>query len=215
MTKSVPLTNIMRDSFIVALLHHRFDDEAAEMCVEEAALADAVYLDIYKPSIRAKMQELPREYLPEGEAIAAKFGEGRDDFVSLRFAGRVISLGRPSANFPKAPPKKQTRRMSAKHTGPWSVPCAKVYPPEHKLVTRVMEHVAKRQDTSERISEASEQIRAIVWTATSTKQLRARWPEAEPFIAALEAKAAKPALPAPPMAKLNAILGLPVEGEVA
>lgn len=203
MSKSIPLTNMMRDRFIRDLLGHRYADEIAALESEAAAFALAIYNDIYKSAQRAAMADLPAGWMPEVTSLAIQFGDS-SGYTRLSFDGTHTYHGEWSGLRKKSDAKPATMRMAHKHT----TGCAKVYAPEHRFTATFRSIEERKKDLAERVRDSRTQIKAVVYAVSSTKMLRERWPEASAFVARLE-RAVPPALPAVPLSSLNASLGLP------
>lgn len=203
MTKSIPLTNTMRDQFIADLLAHRYSDEGAALDSEAAALAIAVYNDLYKPAQRAAMAELPAGWLSEVTQLIIQFG-AFGGYTYLALDGGESNRSESFIKRKKPDAKPIALRVAHKHT----TGCAKVYAPEHHFTATFRTIEERRKDLSDRMRQARSQIKAVVYSVSSTKMLRERWPEASAFVARLE-RAVPPALPAVPLSSLNASLGLP------
>ncbi|MCL8385528.1 Nmad5 family putative nucleotide modification protein [Xanthobacter aminoxidans] len=203
MSKSIPLTNMMRDRFITDLLGHRYADEIAGLESEAAALALAVYNDIYKPAQRAAMADLPAGWMAEVSNFAIQFGDS-NGYTHLSFDGVHGYRGEWSALRKKSEAKPIAMRVAHKHT----TGCAKVYAPEHRFTATFRSIEERRKDLAKRVQESRTQIKAVVYSVSSTKMLRERWPEASAFVTRLE-RIVPPRLPSVPLSSLNASLGLP------
>lgn len=197
---SVRLNTDLRDRLCNALLVHRFSKEFVGLMKDRAALANAIWLDLYKPSERATIESLPAGWMPECPDISVRFGPY--GYERLYFNGDTQELRflLPNGKAPEA----VMMRMAAKHKG-----CAKVYDTGHKLQVRHAALKDAEKDFHARFKSAQREIAAVIGSVSTTARLKEIWPEAAPFVAPIEKSA--PALPAPPIADLNKTLGLPVK----
>ncbi len=200
---SIKLNSDIRDHLREELLRHRFSKEYVALTKERAALAVAVWMDLYKPSERATIEALPKGWLPEVRGIEARFGTGRYGYDDLSFNGEISGSLRILA--PKQKPQDpKFMRVAEKHKR-----CAKAYDDGHKLQVRHAALKNAEADLERRFKDASSEISAVLNSVSSTARLKEVWPEVGPFVAKFE-KAA-PALPSLPIASLNKALDLPVK----
>ena len=197
---SVRLTTDLRERLCNDLLRHRFSKEFADLMKERAALAHAVWNDIYKPSERAIIEGLPAGWLPEFPSISVRFGPF--GYETLPFNGDYCDLRFLLPD--RKAPEQMMVRMAARHKG-----CAKVYDVGHKLEARHAKVKDAYKDFNERLKTARREITSVVGSVSTTGRLKEVWPEAAPFLAPIEKSA--PSLPAPPIAALNKTLGLPIK----
>lgn len=200
--KSVTLDTSRRERFTGDLLRHRFSKDVTALAAEYAVLADLVYLDVYKPAVRAKMAELPAGWLPEARAIEVQFAENA--YVMLRFNGFIDGFPFHEWPDPLAVPGRRIAQSKSR--------CAKAYEAGHKLAMQFAEISARRTQLLHEAKEAKRQITAVLSGVRTTKQLRDAWPEAAPFVSPLDAPPKRVHLPAQPLSQLNAVLGLTAEG---
>lgn len=194
------LTNSMRERIAKAVLKHRFAEIAAGLVAERAAFALTIYNDVYSEAERRKMAALPAGWLCDHEAIGAQFGGGAG-YAILNFNGSAYgsSTGLLATSLGHV-----TRRLPYTHRNG----CAKVYETASALST---EHFAQKErltDLNKQVDTAGRQINAALAQPGTTDRLIELWPEVEPFVKKLEPTA--PFLPSIPVARLNAMFGLPV-----
>ena len=201
---SIKLTADLRERLRKDLLRHRFSKDFAALRKARVALANAVYLDIYKPSDRANMEGLPSGWLPERDYITARFGIMSYGYDRLYFNG---SMGGDELSSLLKDKGLETvrRRVTDRHRDG----CAKQYDAAHKLTTRFEEAHATLNDLRSRVSVAGKEINAVLGSVTTTGRLKEIWPEAASFVLPMERSA--PALPAMPIGDLNKKLGLPAK----
>lgn len=194
---SEKLTVAMRESIAREMIKHRFCKEAAKLVKERAALARAVYDDLYKAKDRKLIESLPKGWLPESSSIRVRFAESYEE---IEFSGHNYNF---KAYLLK--PEPVLLPLAWKHRNS----CVASYDAGHRLSIRHAELTAKTNELFKRIYEAEAQIDGALDSVTTTGKLREVWPEAAPFVAKYE-KPASPKLPAIPVASLNAMLNLPV-----
>lgn len=199
---STRLTNDLRDTIATDILRHRFNEQVDALIADRAALADAVYNDIYRKADREKMEALPKGWLPEETNIGVQFGAPGSRYESLEFSGQFY--GKLSALRAKREDERVTRRVPHKHRSG----CVKVYEEAHKLAIRHQEIDARQSALMAEYDAASRQTKAALVSVSTIKRLIEVWPEVAPFAARHED--APRQLPAVPTEKLNEMLGLPV-----
>jgi len=197
---SVRLNNDLRESFCNSLLRHRFSEEFAGLMKDRAALANAIWLDLYKPSERATIESLPAGWMPEFPDISVRFGPYGYERLFFNGDPQDLRFLLPNGKAPEP----VLIRMAAKHNG-----CAKVYDTGHKLQVRHAALKDAEKDFHARLKTAQREMAAVIGSVSTTARLKEIWPEAAPFVSAIEKSS--PALPAPPIADLNKTLGLPVK----
>lgn len=179
---STRLTMEMRDAIQQKLITRAFDAREKAQAAEKAALADAVYNDIYPAKVQAIMEGLPKDFFPY------------DNDLKVSFHGEVVNLrwGR------------EARRVAHGHQ--YSV--ATIYPKDHKLTKRYDAwKKAERELTAEK-DKAKSRARALLKSVTTIKRLIAVWPEVKPFVEVYENQPGRGGLPAIPMGELNKSLNL-------
>lgn len=198
------LTNDIRRAIADAMIKHRFSDEAADLIADQRAFALAVYDDIYKRKDRDAMAALPDGWLPTIDRISVFFG-GQKTVLNLNGTFWVASdfeILRPAV-------ESVERRVPFSH---WSERKAHAYDAGHRLSERFSKIESRMQKFVEDCRAANRQVLGALGKAGTIKSLCAAWPEATPFCAPFDA--ARPQLPAVPVAQLNRMLGLPVEDAV-
>lgn len=193
------LTKDIRDEIVLDLLRHSFKERVEALYAERAALAQAIYEDVFSAETRKKMQSLPEGWLPEVKGINARLGS---DYSSFDFSGGLYGeINRIAKNG-----KDETRRVPSKHKGG----CVASYDATHKLALENERLANLRKSLCEEIETAKRAADTAVNAVSTVKRLIEVWPEVNPF--ASKHSAEKPQLPAVPTDQLNKILGLPVEG---
>lgn len=199
---STRLTNDLRDTIASDILRHRFNEQVDALIADRAALADAIYNDIYRKSDREKMEALPKGWLPEETNIGVQFGSSSSRYENVEFNGHFY--GKLGALRTKREDERVTRRVPHKHRSG----CAKVYEETHKLALRHQELDARWSAMKAEFDAASRQIMAALASVSTIKRLIEVWPEVAPF--ASKHEDAPRQLPSVPTEKLNEMLGLPV-----
>lgn len=199
---STRLTNDLRETIAHDILRHRFTEQVDALIADRAALADAVYADLYRKADREKMEALPKGWLPEEHNIGVQFGAEGHTYQNLEFCGafygplggmRTVKDG-----------ERITRRVPHKHRSG----CAKAYEPSHKLVARYQELATRQADMDSEFKAAKRQTLAALNSVQTIKRLIEAWPEVAPFASKYED--APRQLPSVPTDTLNEMLGLPV-----
>lgn len=198
MPKSQRLNEIDKAAIATRLLRHAFSTDVAARAQAHAEFADLIYRDIYKPSVRTKMDALPKGWLIECDNISATFdGKYFTEYFSGILCNRITEFHRWDGL------EKNPHRMAAKDARG----AIKVYEAAHPLTRAYQDLEARDRDLFDRIAQADRQIKAVLSTVTTTHQLRAAWPEAEAFLP--ETPKTHAPVPALPMAELNTTLRLP------
>lgn len=195
---SVKLTNAHRDEILKRVLAHAFKAEAEKIRDDFAALAGAVYDDVFSAAERKQMEALPQGWLPTDDDISVRLGS---DYRYLKFNGRNA---RVDDLVPCVPAKETLRRFPASKISS----CCKVYEASHPLTVRFRELENARDDLLLRVSDATAKTRAALNRATTLARLVEGWPEIEPFTTFIPTD--RPALPAIQTDVLNGLLDLPV-----
>ncbi len=195
---SVKLTNAHRDEILKRVLSHAFKAEAEKLRDDFAALAGAVYDDVFSAAERRQMEALPQGWLPTDDDINVQLGS---DYRYLRFNGRNARVDDLVACVPA---KETLRRFPASK----KASCCKVYEASHPLTVRFRELENARDDLLLRVSDATAKTRAALNRATTLARLVEGWPEIEPFTTFIPTD--RPALPAIQTDVLNGLLDLPV-----
>lgn len=192
------ITKEIRDKIVAALIKHRFEARLMTIIKERAALAKAVYDDLYPMTIREKIAALPDGWIPTNEKMHVYFGTAYTSVYASGFIygelNKVASVNRSDANF----------RLLAKHEDG----CVKKYEATHALAIEHERLAGAVSDIKNEISEATRAAETAILKSATIKRLIEAWPEIEPF--ARQFNTEKPQLPALQTDALNAMLGLPV-----
>jgi len=199
------LTNDMRSDIVHALMEHTFNDEVRVLCDERAAIANDVY-DIHYTGKSERMEKLPKGWLRTDHDVQFR-AAGTDHTYYL--SGKINVYGRhaiaPLMQFDANRREDVQRRFLQCDYGKTT----QVFDPEHSISVRVQIHEASAVALVERVSNARAQAAATLDQFYTVEKLLEAWPEIKPFIP--QAKRPAPALPAVPVAALNALFDLPVE----
>lgn len=204
---TIRLSKWMIEELEKKLVRHAFSAEVVHLVERQMALADRVYLDIFTPSVRARMGDLPEGWLPVVSSITVKFGEGGQQVQSLLFNGRQglihgdLSVGLDSSALVEAPPR---RVPHSKKDG-----VLKVYDLTDPLARAWEDISTTRGDLAKKIADARRQAKATAQQFSSVQGLIKAWPEVEPFCSRWLVAASVP-VPAIRRDVLNGMLGLPV-----
>lgn len=191
--KSIRLNNHLRDFIIRKFIDNAFSLRREALKEASYALNERIYNDIYPEHIRARMEELPKGWLPKSNEFKVYFGtEGRG------------GMCRPSL---------KTERLFpySAYSGGYSTPALKVYEENHQLYIEHEEHTSKCDSLKKESAKAEQMIRAIVYSCNNTRTLIAAWPECEDVVLSIcddTYESNKQHLPAIPTAELNTLLGL-------
>lgn len=181
--KSVRLTKEMRLKILSRLVEHAFGKLAKELQADDDAFGLAVYVDVYDPLVRRRMRALPEGFIAKKCAIRVAFG-GQQNQVSWR------------GFLPIAAKHVYDRAKSYLSDDPLSQ--------RHDALERRRNLLRAERDG------VWSQIKGVLESCTTLKQLVEIWPEAESFVRdfAEQGPAAVTAL-ALPIKSLNELLGLP------
>lgn len=183
-TKTVRLTNHMRDCIRDALLKHRFGEEQKALAAQKESLAVRLYDHFFPKELQDKLNALPKGFLPEGCEIWVRMGEGTNHFERFPF------------------PDGQNRRYRSADHNRW-----RVLDREHPLCVEYMAIHSKEEDIVKTRRELKSQIVAALNSATTVGKLITLWPEVEPFCRQyIDRPPAQ--LPALPVESLNNLLKL-------
>lgn len=192
------LTNEIREAIAKDLIKHRFEAAVKQVYAERAALADAVYRDVYSADQIAQMEALPEGMLSEADGVTANFGTS---YTTVYFGGwtygdlnKVVSSDR----------RNSSRRVYSKHTHG----AAKVYDATHKLSVEYDRLQGVIGDLVKEIDTARRSAMAALSSVGTIKRLVEAWPEIAPFAKRFDTE--KPQLPMIKTDDLNKILDLPV-----
>lgn len=181
-TKTVRLTNHMRESIRDALLEHRFAEE--EKAVEAAffEVADKMYNHFFSTKDQELMASLPQGWLPTDNDIHVRLGSSGQDFV--------------------VPDMSYSRRFPYNLHDRWQS-----LDDEHPLVEEYKAIRDRKNALRKARTEAKKQVWAVLSTITTANKLLTVWPEAKPFVEKYIDEPA-PQLPALPIGTLNNLLKL-------
>jgi len=181
--KSVRLTQDMRQKILCRLLEHAFGDRQKELRTDDEAFGLAVYEDVYDVLTRRRMKAFPEGFLKLKIHLKVAFG-GQQDQVCW----------------------KGLRPTSAAH----EYDRAKSYLADHPLSKRRDELEQRRSRLREEQNKSRSQIKSVLDSCSTIRQLVEIWPEASSFVEdfAASGPAAVTAL-ALPIKSLNEQLGLP------
>src|SRR3990167_10179448 len=90
---SVRLTTDIRSRVAGEILKHRFAGEIGKLLDDRAALAKAVYDDLYRTKDRKIIEGLPKGWLREDHTIKAQFGASVDEIPFDGHHYRIARLG--------------------------------------------------------------------------------------------------------------------------
>lgn len=203
------LVNAMRDGIIDRMMAHTFDDRIRALCSEQAECALAAYNDVYSSTVRKRMEELPKDWLPKRNEIQCKV---EDEYISLTFGGEFPGSPYSSRNFP------EFRNIDGIGSKSCLVPydnqsgCLKVYEPSHKIAHKVVDFKRHRDDLQEAYKNAGKQLSVTLNRFHTVEKLIEEWPEVAPFINEKDRPVPATAI-ALPVKDLNAMFKLPVAGD--
>lgn len=194
------LTKEIREAIAKDLIKHRFEYTVKGVYAERAALADAVYRDIYTKAHRDQIEALPEGMLPSVDEVSVNFGTS---FTHVYFSGytygdlnKIISADRTSSY----------RRVHYEHKGG----SVKVYDATHKLAIEYERLRGVVGDLVKEVDEARRAALAAMASVGTVNRLIEVWPEIEPFAKRFDTE--RPQLPMIQTDQLNKILDLPVSG---
>ncbi|OJY66411.1 MULTISPECIES: Nmad5 family putative nucleotide modification protein [unclassified Rhizobium] len=195
---STRLTKDIREAIAKDLIKHRFEDAVKNVYAQRAALADAVYRDIYTKTQREQIEALPDGMLPTVDDLSVNFGTS---YTHVYFSGysygdlnKVVSADRTGSY----------RRVYYKHKGG----SVKVYDATHKLAVEYDRLSGVAADLVNEIDVARRSAIAAMASVGTIKRLIEAWPEVAPFARRFDVE--RPQLPMVQTDKLNKILDLPV-----
>jgi hypothetical protein len=197
-TASVKLTDAIREKICRAMLAHRFGNEAQSICMQYHQLAHSLYLRLYAPKVRAQMDALPEGWLPTERTFPVQLG-GEYWEADLRFDA-VGGRRRSGLELPGFNRHRFLDRDARQSRVLLQLEAADAFAIEYERIRAI------ECDFCERRADAERQIEAALSAVSSTGRLREFWPEAMPFVDRCIPTVVR--LPAPPVASLNAMLGL-------
>lgn len=183
MSKTVKLTNGIRESVLHQLLKHRFEKEEQELKAAQEQLALDAYDMLLPEALRKQLEALPEGFVPTNTEVRVKFGD-------TRYYSHL--------NFPKGVSK---RVRSADNSKTF------LLEPDHPIYIRHFELEARESALKEAKDLARSQANAALNSVTTVAKLVSVWPEVAPFVQKY-IDAPKPTLPALPIPSLNQMLNL-------
>ena len=195
---SARLTKEIREAITTDLIKHRFESAVKEVYAQRAALADAVYRDIYTKAQREQIDALPEGMLPTVDDVSVNFGTS---YTHVYFSGQTYGALIKVAS---AVREGTSRRVHYKHKSG----SVKVYDATHKLAVEYDRLSGVVSDLVKEIDTARLASLAAMASASTIKRLIEAWPEVEPFAKRFDTE--RPSLPMVQTDQLNKILDLPV-----
>lgn len=175
------LTNLTRRHIRERILEHKFRGWNEKFAKRKAALAEAIYKDVFSAKERKLMASLPDGWLPEVNSIKVEFdGQGR----RVRF------------DEPKRMPQSAAIGYDP----------VKSYAADHPLCRKWVALGDEEVDRQKERAELENKLNAILWSVSTTEKLVEVWPEAAPFLEKVEAAKINP--PPIDVSDLNSALGL-------
>jgi hypothetical protein len=176
---NVKLTKEIRLKIQNRLIEHAFSEQVKEWHKQEAELGDKIYRDLYPEGLRRKIAALP-------EGIVAT-----TNYLQVAFGGQVDRVG-----------LSKDRRIGANHIRGTVLN----YSTSHEFSKTHLDLEAAAESLRNRKDRARSEIRAVLASVRTLKQLLEVWPEAKPFVQDLEV--AEQVSLSVPIKELNAQLGL-------
>lgn len=192
------LTKEIREAIAKDLIKHRFEDAVKSLYAKRAALADAVYRDLYTKAQRDQIDALPEGMLPTTDDISVNFGTA---YTRVYFSGHTYGDLNKIVHADRA---SSYRRVHYKHKDG----SVKVYEATHKLAIEHERLSGVMSDLVKQIDEARRAAMVAMASVGSVKRLIEAWPEIEPFAKRFDTE--RPQLPMTQTDQLNKILDLPV-----
>ena len=180
---TVKLRKQIKDSVEAAILSHRFSAEDKALQARLKKLARDIYDDVFKPAQQKRMNDLPKGWLPERDAIRVQIG------------GSYERLQLP-----------EPLRFTSETSG-----CTlAAYDGKHKFSEEWLSIEGEEKKLDELRFHFKKQIQSVFSRATTVNRLKELWPEIAEFLKPWEDYA--PAqLPMVPIPALNTALKLPPE----
>lgn len=195
---STRLTKEIKESITKALIAHRFTAPVKKLYEDRAALAKAVYNDVYSRADREKMAALPDGWLPTVDQFHVYFGTSYTSvYANGHVYGDLVNVASPDRDVP-------VFRIQSRHKGG----CLKKYDGAHKLTIEHERLQGSFADLVKEVDMAKRSAMAAMSSVGTIKRLIEVWPEVAPFAKKFEGE--RPQLPALQTDKLNKILDLPV-----
>lgn len=180
---SVPnfrLNNHHRVTIMERVLDRSFKSEEEGVRGAEHVLGNKVYDDVYPAPVQKNMSLLPEGFLPVVSSMSVQFG-GHVGRIS--FSERVVA---------------------EKNSG---YQVAATYEAGHKLTTEYYKVSRLRQSLNEKKEKARRDVRSLLDSCTTSRQLVATWPEVVNFLEGLCGDSPKAAI-AVTVREINLELGL-------
>ena len=182
------LTKTMRHQIISNLIKHGFKERREVLENAERIFADTVYNDLYSDDVKAKMEAMPKGFLPSKNYLYCTFG---DQFGKVSFGKeRIIAYKHHCGN------------------------AAKVYE-SNSLIAQRFFRLSDHWDTLiKEEAQAESTTQGILESVSTVEKLLEAWPECRPFVEGI-APVPKPLPPALPIPEINAMLGLKLDSEAS
>ncbi|SFJ68625.1 Nmad5 family putative nucleotide modification protein [Methylobacterium brachiatum] len=180
---SVRLTNQDRDNVVKAAIQASFTDRHRALKVEEDRLARRCYDAVFSEKVRKAVAVIPAGWLRADTCL--RFNVGGMN-IRLDVAGEGLRV--PS------------QQWNCERLGNVA---------DESLIAEVQAFLQARDGLKAEREKAQQSLKALLYSVTTLRALRDLWPEGEPFFRGLASKTGAPGLPAPQIAELNAMLGLP------
>lgn len=197
MTTKLPyvrLTNLDRDHVISLAIKESFAKRDEDAALDEDALARWIYRDLFPEKVRKAAEAMPERWVKSSGVLAFNVGG-----MHLALNLTAVPDGRPKTLPVPVYGIENSMRIAATNAA------------EH--VGAAQNLISKKEAIKADKKRAKESLKALVYSVRTLRALADLWPEGEPFYAWLAVRegALDPNLPAPQVAELNALLGLPKE----
>lgn len=159
--KSKQLTNMVKDTIVERILTKVFDERLKELKKQKIALADACYAFRYTKKELGMIQELQSQ--TNNRAFS------NNEVVYMHFGGRHASL-RMSESRPFLYKDLESKTKLAA---------------DHKLTLQWDDLKRKEADINSEKKKLTQEVRALLNSVNTTKQLLEAWPESEVFLQGL------------------------------
>jgi hypothetical protein len=182
----VRLTNLDRDSVVRRAIDGSFAEREAALAKVEGEIARTIYEAIIPVAPRKAAETLPDNWIKRLTTLALNVGGLSLDLV---VSGDAVPV--PYSN------RDGSRRIGSTND------------PAH--VDAVNRLLADKEAFAADRRRARESLKALAYSIRSLRELAELWPEGEPYWKWLADRSGKPVagLPAPQIAEINALLGLP------
>lgn len=178
------LTKDLRERMARCVLNNAFGAKGKEAEQALRLAGDGIYTDIYGPHLKA-MQSLPKDWLPMSWYVRiAIAGQNHDIYFSEK---RIIGVDQH-----------------------WYRP--KLYVGDEVVCVEYLKAVAVCDDVKKNRQAMDREVEAILNSVQTFKKLWEVWPASKSILEKFESKPTVAMLPAIQFDKVNAALGLPVEG---